>query len=98
MGKALMKRLCVAALVVAAQSAYAQTPQRIASFNLCADQLVVALADPSQIVGLSPYAQRPKNLGGGRQGARNSRSCRCRRKRWCRTSPISCWSAPGTGR
>ena len=60
MGRALMKRLCVAALVVAAQSAYAQTPQRIASFNLCADQLVVAMADPSQIVGLSPYASDPK--------------------------------------
>jgi len=45
-------------LLVAAHmlSAHADTPQRIASFNLCADQLVVALADPSQIVGLSPYA------------------------------------------
>ena len=39
---------------------HADTPQRIASFNLCADQLVVALADPSQIVGLSPYASDPK--------------------------------------
>lgn len=29
------------------------------SFNLCADQLVVALADPSQIAGLSPYATDP---------------------------------------
>jgi iron complex transport system substrate-binding protein len=34
-------------------------PQRIASFNLCADQLVVALADPEQIAGLSPYAADP---------------------------------------
>jgi iron complex transport system substrate-binding protein len=31
-------------------------PRRVASFNLCADQLVVALADPEQIAGLSPYA------------------------------------------
>jgi iron complex transport system substrate-binding protein len=31
-------------------------PRRIVSFNLCADQLVVALADPGQIAGLSPYA------------------------------------------
>jgi iron complex transport system substrate-binding protein len=29
------------------------------SFNICADQLVVALADPSQIAGLSPYASDP---------------------------------------
>jgi iron complex transport system substrate-binding protein len=34
-------------------------PKRIASFNVCADQLVVALADPDQIVGLSPYASDP---------------------------------------
>ncbi|WP_424628363.1 ABC transporter substrate-binding protein [Bradyrhizobium sp. SYSU BS000235] len=31
-------------------------PKRIVSFNLCADQLLLALADPSQIAGLSPYA------------------------------------------
>jgi iron complex transport system substrate-binding protein len=37
--------------------ARAETPaQRIVSFNLCADQLLLALADPSQIAGLSPYA------------------------------------------
>ena len=61
MGKALTKRLCMAALIVATtQAAHAQAPQRIASFNLCADQLVVALADPAQIVGLSPYASDPK--------------------------------------
>jgi iron complex transport system substrate-binding protein len=34
-------------------------PRRIVSFNLCADQLVVALADPEQIVGLSPHAAEP---------------------------------------
>ena len=49
----------VLALVVAAGSAQAETPRRIASFNLCADQLVVALADPEQIAGLSPYAGDP---------------------------------------
>jgi iron complex transport system substrate-binding protein len=31
-------------------------PKHIVSFNLCADQLLVALADPEQIAGLSPYA------------------------------------------
>lgn len=39
--------------------AAADAPQRVASFNVCADQLVVALADPGQIVGLSPYASDP---------------------------------------
>jgi iron complex transport system substrate-binding protein len=34
-------------------------PRRIVSFNVCADQLVVALADPGQIAGLSPYAADP---------------------------------------
>jgi iron complex transport system substrate-binding protein len=35
----------------------ADAPRRIVSFNLCADQLVVALADSDQIAALSPYAQ-----------------------------------------
>lgn len=34
----------------------ADAPRRVVSFNLCADQLVLALADPEQIAGLSPYA------------------------------------------
>lgn len=34
----------------------AERPQRIVSFNLCTDQLLLALADPDQIAGLSPYA------------------------------------------
>ncbi|MBV9076877.1 MAG: ABC transporter substrate-binding protein [Methylobacteriaceae bacterium] len=32
---------------------------RVVSINLCADQLVLALADPDQILGLSPYARDP---------------------------------------
>jgi iron complex transport system substrate-binding protein len=47
-------------LFSAVASAEAQAPRRIASFNLCADQLVAVLADPDQIVGLSPYASDPK--------------------------------------
>ncbi len=35
------------------------TPPRVVSFNLCTDQLVLALADPNQIAGLSPYAADP---------------------------------------
>lgn len=37
----------------------AEMPRRVVSFNLCADQLVLALADPDQIAGLSPYAADP---------------------------------------
>lgn len=47
----------VAALCGGAQVALAEAPpRRIVSFNLCADQLLLALADPAQIAGLSPYA------------------------------------------
>lgn len=54
----------VVAAMLAGQSAgaagaAADAPRRVASFNVCADQLVVALADPAQIVGLSPYASDP---------------------------------------
>ncbi|MPZ55706.1 MAG: ABC transporter substrate-binding protein [Rhizobiales bacterium] len=50
----------IAAILSAATTAIAASPpQRIVSFNLCADQLAVALADPAQIAGLSPYAKIP---------------------------------------
>ena len=49
--------LCMALWMVAAPAADA--PRRVVSFNLCADQLVVALADAEQIAGLSPYATDP---------------------------------------
>ena len=47
--------LCCAALPAAAK------PQRVVSINLCADQLLVALAAPGQIAALSPLA-RDKRL------------------------------------
>lgn len=40
------------------QASAAEQP-RIASINLCTDQLLVTLADPEQILGLSPYARDP---------------------------------------
>ena len=46
--------LCIALWASAAQAE--EPPRRVVSFNLCADQLVVALADPEQIAALSPYA------------------------------------------
>ena len=49
-----------ASVFVALSSVHAaDAPRRIVSFNQCADQLVLALADPGQIVGLSPYAADP---------------------------------------
>ncbi len=52
--------LCLAFLLAFSGLAHAaDAPRRVASFNLCADQLVVALADPEQIAGLSPYAADP---------------------------------------
>ena len=57
-------------LAAQAQDADKLAPKRVVSFNLCADQLVLALADPSQIAGLSPYAADPSLVGRGRQGAR----------------------------
>ena len=45
-------------------------PRRIVSFNLCADQLLLALADPAQIAGLSPYAVNPALSVMTEQGAR----------------------------
>lgn len=51
--------LLAAILVAIWPPADAATPTHVVSYNLCADQLVVALADPSQIAGLSPYATDP---------------------------------------
>lgn len=49
-----------AGLTALCVDAHAETaPKRVVSFNLCADQLLLALADPSQIAGLSPYAVNP---------------------------------------
>jgi iron complex transport system substrate-binding protein len=45
---------------LAASSAAAQTPPSVASINLCADQLVLVLADPGQIVTVSWLAADPE--------------------------------------
>ena len=46
---------CALALLVAAGGA-AAAQNRIVSINLCADELLIALADPAQIVALSPFS------------------------------------------
>ncbi len=53
-----MKKIAAALLfLLAAVPALADSPRRVVSFNLCADQLVVALANSDQIAALSPYAK-----------------------------------------
>lgn len=47
------------ALGVGDTAAAARTPQRVVSLNLCTDQLLLALADRSQIASLSPLARDP---------------------------------------
>jgi len=55
-----MRRTLIAAIIaICTAPALADAPRRVVSFNLCADQLVLALADPEQIAGLSPYAADP---------------------------------------
>lgn len=49
--------LIVGSLVLAADARAGAA--RIASINMCSDQLLMALADPEQIVGLGPYARDP---------------------------------------
>src|SRR5436853_3192152 len=51
--------LFLAFAILAAESAAADPPRRVVSFNQCGDQLGLALADPEQIAGLSPYAADP---------------------------------------
>ena len=52
------RRIGLAALIVAASLKSADAaPSRIASINMCTDQLLLALADPDQIAALSPYAR-----------------------------------------
>jgi iron complex transport system substrate-binding protein len=56
-------RRALGALLLAAclgpPSAHAAGAPRIVSINACTDQLLMALADPEQILGLSPYARDP---------------------------------------
>lgn len=50
--------LCLAlAFAWAASPASADAPRRIVSINLCADQYLLALAAPEQILALSPFAR-----------------------------------------
>lgn len=54
-----MRKLLAPLLILLTVPAHADAPRRVVSFNLCADQLVMALADSDQIAALSPYATDP---------------------------------------
>ena len=54
-----MRLLVLLTLVMLNAANAAEPPRRVVSFNQCGDQLVLALADPEQIAGLSPYAADP---------------------------------------
>lgn len=45
--------------VLAGATAAPAPPQRIVSLNMCADELIIALADPGQIAGLTEWARDP---------------------------------------
>lgn len=51
--------VCVAVVCGLSAATAAEPPRRVVSFNVCTDQLVIALADPSQVAGISPYASDP---------------------------------------
>jgi iron complex transport system substrate-binding protein len=54
-----MRFVVLFTLLLASAASAADSPRRVVSFNQCGDQLVLALADPEQIAGLSPYAADP---------------------------------------
>src|SRR5436189_230965 len=54
-----MRLFVVFTLLLLNGASAAEAPRRVVSFNQCGDQLVLALADPAQIAGLSPYAADP---------------------------------------
>ena len=75
-GRARRRGAVVAAILlagVAAAHADATKPPRIASINLCTDLLLLPLADPGQIVGLSPYARDPTQSWRAEEAARYPR-------------------------
>lgn len=50
-------------------AAPAPVPKRIVSLNLCADQYLIALADPGQIAALTHYARDPEMSAAAAQAA-----------------------------
>src|SRR5258705_13960962 len=56
MSRRLLRSFAAAAVVMSAAPSFATSP-RIVSMNICTDQLLLALADPGQILGLSRFSR-----------------------------------------
>ena len=54
-----LRQILAIALIAFASTASATQPKRIVSLNLCADQYLIALADPDQIAALTQYSRDP---------------------------------------
>ena len=65
----LLTILMIAAAGAPAAAAPPRPPRRIVSLNLCADQYLLALADPGQIVALTRFARDP-NMSAAAKAAR----------------------------
>src|SRR5262245_20245848 len=66
MGGCLMRMLLHAIFVTAlALPASAAAAPRIISMNICTDQLLLAVADPAQIMGLSRFSRDTRQWAGG---------------------------------
>lgn len=70
MFRPLARLIALAALACGAALPAAARPQRIVSLNLCADQYLMALADPGQIAALTPYARDPQMSANARLAMR----------------------------
>ncbi len=68
-GRRLLTILMIAAASAPAPAAAPRPPARIVSLNLCADQYLLALADPAQIVALTRFARDP-NMSAAANAAR----------------------------
>jgi len=68
-GRHLLTILIVAAVGATTAAAAPRPPRRIVSLNLCADQYLLALADPAQIVALTRFARDP-NMSAAANAAR----------------------------
>jgi iron complex transport system substrate-binding protein len=64
-----VKRLLALLFALIATGAQA-APQRIVSLNMCTDQLLIDLAEPGRIAGLSPFARDPARAFEAERAAR----------------------------
>ena len=67
-------------------------PRRVASLNLCTDELVLLLAAPEQIVSVTHLAQQEAETPLWRQARALPRATTAACSRWSRRGPI--WSSP----